>query len=103
MWMEKYVVTKISRRDFLRDSACATTGMLAAGLPMESSIGQDSKPQLSDVSDGKAWTSPDAKLRIKFVGDNTKGYDVAFQAKVEGGWQTVAAFPAGKVWAVYNE
>ena len=103
MGMEKHLVTKISRRDFLKDSACATTGMLAAGLPMESSVGQDSKAQLSDISGGEVWMSPDSKLRIKFVGDITKGYDVAFQSKVEGAWQTVAAFPEGKVWAVYNE
>jgi hypothetical protein len=49
------------------------------------------------------WEDPAAKLRIRFSGDDAQGYDVAFETKANSSWQPVAAYPAGKVWAVYNE
>lgn len=65
--------------------------------------GQESKAQLTDVPGGKAWVDPELKLRIYFTGDRAQGYDVTFQSKVGANWQSTAAFPAGTVWAVYDQ
>jgi hypothetical protein len=60
-------------------------------------------PQLLAVPGGKVWEDLSAKLRLRFSGDDATGYDVTFETKAASGWHAVAAFPAGKVWTVYNE
>lgn len=64
---------------------------------------ESSKPQLLDDQSGKVWVDPTARLRIIFTGDQASGFDAAFQTRADGAWQTIAAFPEGRVWTVYNE
>jgi hypothetical protein len=64
---------------------------------------EDAKPRLEVVSDGKIWVQPAGKLRLHFSGDDSKGYDVAFETKEGENWSAVAAFPAGKVWVLYDQ
>src|SRR5262245_55522798 len=58
---------------------------------------------LEPAPEGKVWVRADGKIRIHFVGSEDKGFDVAFEAKEGETWSAVAAFPQGKVWALYNQ
>jgi hypothetical protein len=73
--------------------------LLTASLGTAAMVGANG---LSDVPGGKVWVSPEQKLRIKFLGDSNKGYDVSFEVRDGGDWVSVAAFPQGQVWAVHN-
>ena len=43
------------------------------------------------------------KLRVRFVGGGTAGYEVVFQRRSAGGWADGAVFPAGQAWNVYTD
>jgi hypothetical protein len=73
--------------------------LLTASLGTAAMLGANG---LSDVPKGKVWVSPEQKLRIKFLGNSTKGYAVSFEVREAGDWLPMAAFPEGQVWAIHN-
>jgi len=79
--------------------ACACLWFLSCPIHAANRLG----PRLLEVKGGKLWMNSEDGPRIYFPGSIASGFDTVFQAKVDGRWQSIAAFPSGKVWVVYNE
>ena len=58
---------------------------------------------LAEEYSDSALSIGDDTMRVRFVGDRERGFDVVFQCRTEGRWTQVAGYPAGQVWTVYAD
>src|SRR5262245_12992496 len=87
-----------------RSRLLPTALLLCVSLTISELFSRPVAPLRLEVApDGKVWIQPEGKLLIHFVGSESKGYDVIFEAKEGEKWSPVAAFPQGKVWTLYNQ